>query len=176
MLVRLGNHRPRSPRASAGGAAERDLYLPHVRGGEGRAGRRTGRSKARERGMKRTSTLWFCLAAALCLCPAFLSAHLKLARSLPAPDASLESSPTALQLWFSEEPVLLMSAMTLTGPTGAIKLEAPRAGGDRSIVAAVGATLEPGAYRIAWKTAGDDGHVISGTVDFSVKARTPPAQ
>jgi methionine-rich copper-binding protein CopC len=126
--------------------------------------------------MKKPAILWFCLAAALCLCPVPLSAHLKLTRSAPAADAVLASPPAALQLWFSEEPLLLMSAVTLTGPAGAIKLAAPRAGGDRSLVVAVGTTLEPGAYRIAWKTAGDDGHVISGTVDFSVKARTPPAQ
>jgi methionine-rich copper-binding protein CopC len=88
----------------------------------------------------------------------------------------LESTPATLQLWFSEEPLLLMSAITLTGPAGTMKLEPPRAGGDRSLIVSVGAKLEPGAYRIAWKTAGDDGHVISGTVNFSVKARTPPAQ
>jgi methionine-rich copper-binding protein CopC len=126
--------------------------------------------------MRKTSTLWFLCAAALCLCPVFLSAHLKLTRSSPHADAVLESAPAALQLWFSEEPLLLMSAVTLTGPAGAVKLEAPRAGGDRSLVVSVGARLEPGAYRIAWKSAGDDGHTASGTVDFSVKARTPPEQ
>jgi len=126
--------------------------------------------------MRKTSTLWFLCAAALCLCPILLSAHLKLTRSSPQADAVLESSPAALQLWFSEEPLLLMSAVTLTGPAGAVKLEAPRAGGDRSLIVSVGAKLEPGAYRIAWKSAGDDGHTTSGTVDFSVKARTPPAQ
>jgi methionine-rich copper-binding protein CopC len=126
--------------------------------------------------MRKTSTLWFCLATALCLWPVLLSAHVKLTRSAPAADAVLESPPPAVQLWFSEEPLLLMSAITLTGPTGAIKLEAPRAGGDRSLIVSVAAKLEPGAYRIAWKTAGDDGHTTSGTVDFSVKARIPPAQ
>ena len=130
----------------------------------------------RERGMKKTSTLCVCLAAVLCLTPVLLSAHVKLTRSSPQANAALDSSPAKLQLWFNQEPLLLMSAITLTGPAGAIKLDAPRAGGERSLVVAVGTTLEPGAYRIAWKTAGDDGHVISGTVDFSVKARTPPAQ
>ena len=120
--------------------------------------------------------MWFCLAAALCLFPVLLSAHLKLTRSAPAADAVLESPPTAVQLWFSEEPLLLMSAVTLTGPAGAIKLEAPRAGGNRSLIVSIGATLEPGVYSIAWKTAGEDGHTISGTVNFSVKTRTPPAK
>jgi copper resistance protein C len=126
--------------------------------------------------MKKTPTSWFCLVVALCLFPVLLSAHVKLTRSAPAADAVLDSSPATLQLWFNEEPLLLMSAMTLTGPAGAVKLEAPRAGGDRSLVAAVGTTLEPGGYRLAWKTAGDDGHTTSGTVNFSVKARTAPAK
>jgi methionine-rich copper-binding protein CopC len=122
------------------------------------------------------STLSFLCAAALCLFPVLLSAHLKLTRSSPQANAVLESSPAALQLWFSEEPLLLMSAITLTGPAGPVRLEAPRAGGDRSLIASVSAKLEPGAYRVAWKSAGDDGHTISGTLDFSVQARTPPAQ
>ena len=126
--------------------------------------------------MRKTSTLWFLCAAALCLCTVLLSAHLKLTRSAPQADAVLESSPAALQLWFNEEPLLLMSAVTLTGPAGAVKLESPRAGGDRSLIVSVGARLEPGAYRITWKSAGDDGHTTSGTVDFSVKGRTSPAQ
>ena len=119
--------------------------------------------------MKKRTPLWFSVAAAFCFLPALLSAHLKLVRSSPAANSTIESSPARLQLWFSDEPLLLMSAVTLAGPRGAIKLEAPRAGGERSLVVSVGTTLEPGAYRIAWKTAGDDGHVLQGAVDFSIK-------
>ena len=119
--------------------------------------------------LMRKTPLWFTVAAASCLLPVLLSAHLKLVRSSPAANATIETSPARLQLWFSEEPLLPMSGVTLTGPRGAIKLEAPRAGGERSLVVSVGTTLEPGAYRIAWKTAGDDGHVLQGTVDFSIK-------
>lgn len=103
------------------------------------------------------------------LVPASLAAHLKLIRSAPAADATIEAPPAQLQLWFSEEPLLPMSAVTLTGPLGPVKLEAPRAGGERSLVVTVGTALEPGAYRISWKTAGDDGHVLQGTVNFSIK-------
>jgi copper resistance protein C len=103
------------------------------------------------------------------LVPASLAAHLKLIRSAPAADATIETSPAQLQLWFSEEPLLPMSAVTLTGPQGPVKLEAPRPGGERSLVVTVETALEPGAYRISWKTAGDDGHVLQGTVNFSIK-------
>jgi methionine-rich copper-binding protein CopC len=124
---------------------------------------------------KKTSMLWLTVVVSLTLCPALLSAHLKFARSAPAAGSTLTSSPTALQLWFSEEPLLPMSGITLSGPRGIVKLGAPRAGGARSLVVSVEQTaLEPGAYQIAWKTAGDDGHMIHGTVDFTVKAATRP--
>jgi methionine-rich copper-binding protein CopC len=98
-----------------------------------------------------------------------VAAHVKLLRSSPAADATIDRSPAQLRLWFSEEPLLPMSAVTLTGPKGVIKLDPPRAGGERSLVVTVGFALESGAYRINWKTAGDDGHVLQGTVNFSIK-------
>ncbi len=123
----------------------------------------------------KTSMLLLTVVVSLTLCPALLSAHLKFVRSAPAAGSTLTASPTALQLWFSEEPLLPMSGITLSGPRGVVKLGAPRAGGERSLVVSVEQTaLEPGAYRIAWKAAGDDGHVAQGTIDFSLKAATPP--
>jgi len=122
------------------------------------------------------ATRCWLVVAAVCFSSALLSAHLKLMRSAPAADAVLESSPDVLQLWFSEEPLLPLSGVTLTGPGGPIKLEPLRAGGERSLVAKVGATLEPGAYRLEWKAAGDDGHVIGGTVPFAIKPKHPPAK
>jgi copper resistance protein C len=122
------------------------------------------------------ATRCWLVVATLCFSSAVLSAHLKLTRSAPAADAVLESSPDALQLWFSEEPLLPLSGVTLRGPRGPITLEPLRAGDNRSVVAKVGATLEPGAYRVDWKAAGDDGHVISGTLPFSIRSKHPPAQ
>jgi copper resistance protein C len=125
--------------------------------------------------ISRATRCWL-VVAGFCLSSALLSAHIKLTRSAPAADAVLESPPDVLQIWFSEEPLLPLSGMTLTGPGGPIKLEPVRPGSERSLVAKVGVTLEPGAYRVAWKTGGDDGHVISGTVSFSIKPKRPPAK
>jgi methionine-rich copper-binding protein CopC len=122
----------------------------------------------------KTPALWLTVAVSLILCPALLSAHLKLTRSAPAAGSTLTSPPARLQLWFSQEPLLPLSGITLTGPRGAVKLGRLAAAGERSLVVSIEARLEPGAYRIAWKTAGDDGHVLQGTVDFSVKAATEP--
>ena len=125
--------------------------------------------------ISRATRCWL-VVAAVCCSSALLSAHLKLTRAAPAADDVLESSPDVLQLWFSEEPLLPLSGIILTGPRGPIKLEPLRAGSERSLVAKIAATLEPGAYRVEWKAAGDDGHVISGTVPFSIKPRPPPAK
>src|SRR6478609_2424441 len=95
----------------------------------------------------------FTILVALCVYPALLSAHLKLERSNPAANATLDAAPAQLQLWFSEEPLLLMTAVTLTGPKGAVKLDKARAGGERSLIVPIATPLEPGAYKIAWKTA-----------------------
>jgi methionine-rich copper-binding protein CopC len=117
---------------------------------------------------------WLILVFLIALLPVALSAHLTLTKSSPAQGATVLSSPKQLQLWFSEEPLLPLSSVTLTGPNGSIRLDPPRAGVERSLTVAVGASLAPGAYRIGWKSAGDDGHVVVGTVDFTVKESTRP--
>jgi methionine-rich copper-binding protein CopC len=121
--------------------------------------------------MQQLRKLAFAIALALCIAPAILSAHLKFVRSAPAADATIEASPAELRLWFSEEPLLPMSGVTLSGPKGAVKLPPPKAGGDQSLVVTLDAPLEPGAYKISWKAAGDDGHVLQGTVGFTIKPK-----
>ena len=121
--------------------------------------------------MRNPRSIGFATVLALCFAPAILSAHLKFVRSAPAADATIEASPTELRLWFSEEPLLPMSGVTLSGPKGAVKLRAPKAGGDQSLVVPLDAPLEPGAYKISWKAAGDDGHVLQGIVGFTIKPR-----
>jgi copper resistance protein C len=125
--------------------------------------------------MNRTTRLCLTIAAVICTMPVLLSAHLKFVRSAPAADATIEASPSELRLWFSEEPLLPMSSISLTGPKGAVTLPAPKAGGERSLVVSIAAPLEPGTYRIDWKAAGDDGHALQGTVNFTIKARTQPS-
>ena len=68
---------------------------------------------------KNRSILLSAIVVSLGLFPALLSAHLKVIRSVPAANAALDSSPTRLQIWFNQEPLLPMSAVALTGPAGA---------------------------------------------------------
>lgn len=123
--------------------------------------------------MRKTS--WFVSVLLVAVLPVALSAHLKLTKSFPTEGSTISAAPKQLQLWFNEEPLLPLSSITLKGPDGNVKIDAPRVSSDHSITVAVGNALTPGAYRIAWKAAGDDGHVVTGTVDFTVKdAARPP--
>jgi methionine-rich copper-binding protein CopC len=122
--------------------------------------------------MRKTSLLVFVfLVAAL---PVAVSAHLKLTRSSPSEGAAISTSPKQLQLWFNEEPLLPLSSITLKGPDGNVKVDPPRASAEQSLTVAIGNALTPGSYRIAWKAAGGDGHVVTGTVDFTVKEPARP--
>ena len=123
--------------------------------------------------MRGASRSWSMLVFLIALLPAAVSAHLKLTRSAPAEGATV-LSPKQLQLWFSEEPLLPLTGVTLTGPNGSVRLDPPRASVERSVTVGLSTALPPGAYRIGWKAAGDDGHVVTGTVDFTVKESTRP--
>ncbi|MET0215950.1 MAG: copper resistance CopC family protein [Vicinamibacterales bacterium] len=125
--------------------------------------------------MRRTFGLWLAFVfVVIAVLPVALSAHLKLTKSSPTEGATVSTPPKQLQLWFSEEPLLPLSSVTLTGPNGSVNIDKPRASVERSLTVAIGSALPAGSYRIAWKAAGDDGHVVAGTVDFAVKESARP--
>jgi copper resistance protein C len=96
-------------------------------------------------------------------------AHMKAAKSEPAADSTVTSSPARVQVWFTQAPDPKLSKLEVTGPAGAVKLNGFRVNDDKSIVAAVDGTLANGRYRVRWQSAGDDGHVQKGEFAFSVK-------
>ncbi len=111
--------------------------------------------------------------------PAAVSAsllHLKLSRSIPAANAVLTSSPTQVQLWFTQKPELTVTSIKVKTGTGATAIErtlAPLAradGADTPITAPMGAVLAAGRHEIVWRTMARDGHVLSGVIPFDVRA------
>lgn len=97
--------------------------------------------------------------------------HLRLTRSQPAKDTLLASPPTQICLWFSQSPRLRLSSITLTGPTGKVELGPVTMSPKDStlLITQIVPELVSGNYQIAWRTAGDDGHVIRGTLPFAVR-------
>lgn len=109
--------------------------------------------------------------------PVALLAHAHLRRSEPAADARLESSPTAIRLWFSERPELPFTRIQLRGadstdvPLGAVG----RMNDDpMGVSVPISGSLAAGAYTVMWRTAAADGHATSGRFTFIVAGSNKP--
>jgi methionine-rich copper-binding protein CopC len=116
----------------------------------------------------------FPIAALVFVSVAVLSAHLKVEKTLPATDATVATAPTQIQVWFSQAPTVAVSGLTLEGPSGKVELGKVAAGmtdgkADHSIVAPIVGKVAPGKYTASWKTSGTDGHILTGTFEFTFK-------
>jgi copper resistance protein C len=118
-------------------------------------------------GMRTKLSLSLVVAALVGVAVVPVLAHLSATKSDPAHQGTITASPASVTIWFNQNPVLPVSALTLEGPQGAVKLGEVKAGADRSLTAEVQEPLQPGAHTLTWRTAGNDGHVISGTRTFT---------
>jgi methionine-rich copper-binding protein CopC len=99
--------------------------------------------------------------------------HMRLTKSVPTADTTVTESPSVVQAWYSQQPEMAVSRLSLRGDGGAVDLGEARSGNDNSIVARVPRPLAPGSYTVSWRTAGDDGHVVRGTFEFTVASARP---
>lgn len=110
------------------------------------------------------------------LAAATLSAfHLRVEKTSPNEGATITVAPTRIQIWFSEAPTLAVTGITVTGPSGKValgKLAFGKSGDepDHSVVADVTGALSPGKFTVAWKTSGKDGHMLTGSYEFTLKS------
>ena len=108
--------------------------------------------------------------------PALLFAHARLVRSSPAANASLDSAPTSIGLWFSERPEPRFTTIQLLDSVGAaIQLGAPTSIAQNGLSLSIGRALAPGLYSIVWRTAASDGHPTNGRFSFRVVGSQRPA-
>lgn len=114
----------------------------------------------------------------LLFAPDVASAHAHLKRSVPSAGAQVNVSPQALKLWFSEEPDLSLTFVSLRDSTGAtIPLGQP----EREASAGMAITIRllrpiiAGRYKVTWRTAAADGHPSNGTFSFEVLASQSPS-
>lgn len=117
-------------------------------------------------------------ALAVVVTPALLFAHARLVRSTPAANTQLTTSPTALNLWFSEHPELRFSTVELFDSAGtAIGLGtlAAMPGDGMGLSVPIPQPLGDGRYTVVWHTAAADGHATAGRFSFSVTAANAPA-
>jgi copper transport protein len=124
------------------------------------------------------------LALILFLCPARAWAHAHLKRSEPAAGSKVGTSPQLIRLWFSEQPELSMTAISLKDSQGKQwVLAGPQRDPSNPLEISAGILqlLPAGRYMVAWRTAASDGHPSQGTFGFDVLAQatlstTTPAQ
>ena len=97
--------------------------------------------------------------------------HFHLVKSMPRTEAMLETAPTEIKLWFSEEPQEGATSLRLVGPGDEmVELgEVARSKDDASMVfAKVSGQVPMGVSKIMWRAMGRDGHVVRGEYTFSV--------
>lgn len=107
--------------------------------------------------------------------PAVVSAarHLKLVKSQPAANATLESAPAQVQLWFSQLPQVTVTRLTLVPAAGKPVVLSPvtRAdGANEPVVAPVPSGLAAGKWTLRWRTVAKDGHPVKGEIPFTIAA------
>ena len=98
--------------------------------------------------------------------------HFALSRSEPAADATVQT-PAQIKLWFTQVPRPGTLAVRLVNAAGQqVELAEPKADeADAKIVsAAIARALPAGAYTVAWRGAGDDGHMVQNEFAFRVTA------
>ena len=99
-----------------------------------------------------------------------LSAHFAVSKSSPAKDQTLETSPKRLEIWFSQVPAATVSEIKLATadkkdvPVGKTMFDKQ----NKSMYVDLPKPLPAGAYVKSWKGAGDDGHVQTGEIKFTI--------
>jgi copper transport protein len=116
------------------------------------------------------------MAAALAR-PAPAAAHTGLRASAPRAGETVDDTVSRLRLEFTTRVAPGMTSLVLTSGADTIAagrlVEVPESGG-RAYVFPLARLLPPGPCAVAWHTAARDGHVIRGTLRFTVR-RTAPA-
>lgn len=99
--------------------------------------------------------------------------HFALNKSAPEDGASV-TSPAEVRLWFTEVPEDGTTSIRLIDPagkqvsTGEVQQDADDG---RVLFIELEHPVDAGAYTVAWRAMGSDGHVVRGDLSFSVVAR-----
>jgi len=114
---------------------------------------------------------------ALASCAATASAHAHLQKASPADGSVVTTSPSRIVLNFSEA-ARLTAASIQKGDEPRQRLKPLPAAAARQISVPL-PQLTPGSYSVTWRVVSEDGHVMSGTLRFTLapdRAADHPAQ
>ena len=99
-------------------------------------------------------------------------AHTHLEKSLPADGSVLKASPPNIVLTFAEPARL--TALSLQKGTEPLQKLAPLPSASARELSVPVPQLTPGKYVVSWRVVSDDGHVMSGTLHFTLAAEHAP--
>ncbi|MCX5270075.1 copper resistance CopC family protein [Streptomyces virginiae] len=103
------------------------------------------------------------------------SAHTDLTSSTPADGATLDALPLSIGLTFSDDMSQEYAKVALTAPDGTpAGTGEPRVDG-KSASLAVKPGLPSGRYTVGYRVVSADGHPVSGSYSFTVRAAAPAA-
>lgn len=109
-------------------------------------------------------------AAALFAMSGLAHAHTHLKMSMPADKAVLASPPSEIMLHFSEATRLTAVSIQKEGDKGQKNL-GPLPKEPLAEVSVPVAALAPGKYTVSWRAMGEDNHVMSGALHFTINAK-----
>ena len=106
------------------------------------------------------------LGSLLLVASATAQAHAHLQQSTPADGSTIATAPTKLVLRFSEAAQL--TALSITKEGGPKQQLAPLPDRAQTTIEIVLPVLTPGRYAVSWRAVSGDGHVVPGTIHFTL--------
>jgi copper resistance protein C len=121
-------------------------------------------------------TLLLSGATASLLLGANAAVHTHLVKAEPGVDSTVTVAPRQIRLWFNETPEVALSAATLltsdNSPVATVKMA--DTDDSLSVAGMIPVALEPGTYRVLWRTASKDGHAVRGKYSFTFDPAAVP--
>ena len=97
--------------------------------------------------------------------------HLRLVSSVPAKDSVATVIPERVILTFNQVPDVAVSGVDLVGPNGEVEVgRAVSTDDDKTFAVPVSGAMVDGSYEVRWRTAGDDGHIVRRSFNFTLDA------
>lgn len=110
------------------------------------------------------------LSAVLFMFAAGVQAHTHMEKSTPADNSVVASPPSKLELHFSEATRLTAVSIQKDGDKESTHISALPAQPAEDVNVPLD-PLGPGKYTVSWRAVGDDNHVMSGTLHFTVSGK-----
>ena len=99
--------------------------------------------------------------------------HLRLVKAEPAADSTVTVAPQEIRLFFSQEPEVRATRITIVDDSrNEIAVAAARADAKdgKIVIVPITGALVSGSYTVSWRTMAKDGHAVNGIFNFALRA------